>query len=100
MRKYGLRLTGVNQHIGSQFLETEQYLRAVDFLLAFVSEFPEDMLRNLNVLDFGGGFGIPYHKDTEKRLDLRAVGRSMDEKLTAWMEKTCYQGRFLVEPVR
>ena len=100
VRKYGLRLTGVNQHIGSQFLETEQYLRAVDFLLAFVSEFPEDMLRNLNVLDFGGGFGIPYHKDTEKRLDLRAVGRSMDEKLTAWMEKTGYQGRFLVEPGR
>ena len=100
VRKYGLRLTGVNQHIGSQFLETEQYLRAVDFLLAFVSEFPEDMLRNLYVLDFGGGFGIPYHKDTEKRLDLRAVGRSMDEKLTAWMEKTGYQGRFLVEPGR
>lgn len=100
VRKYGLRLTGVNQHIGSQFLETEQYLRAVDFLLAFVSEFPEDMLRNLNVLDFGGGFGIPYHKDTEKRLDLRVVGRSMDEKLTAWMEKTGYRGRFLVEPGR
>jgi len=100
VRKYNLKLAGVNQHIGSQFLQNEQYLRAVDFLLAFVNEFPEDMRRNLRVLDFGGGFGIPYHKDTEKRLDLQAVGKSMDEKLSAWMGQTGYRGRFLVEPGR
>ena len=59
--RYGLRLAGLNQHIGSLFLDGADYLAAMNVLLDLAAE----ALRRgapLEVIDFGGGFGIPYRK--------------------------------------
>lgn len=101
MEKHGLTLGGVNQHIGSLFMESGGYLQAVDFLLNFVATFPAAWREHIEVLDFGGGFGIPYRKyEGERRLDLAILGRGLGERFAAWREKTGYTGRFLVEPGR
>ena len=99
--RHGLTLAGVNQHIGSLFMQPDNYLEAVRFLLDLIATFPAERLQKLEVIDFGGGFGIPYRKyDGEPRLDMARLGRDLHQILETWADKHGYNGRFLVEPGR
>ncbi|MDR1856964.1 MAG: diaminopimelate decarboxylase [Desulfovibrio sp.] len=101
LQRHGLTLAGVNQHIGSLFMESESYVEAVQVLLDIVRGLPPDRFATLRVIDFGGGFGIPYKKyEGEARLDMADLGRKLHERITAWSAATGYGGRFLVEPGR
>lgn len=101
LRKHELTLAGINQHIGSLFMQPEGYLEAAKVLLTLAAGLPADMLKTLEVIDFGGGFGIPYHKyDGEPRLDLTALGQGLHALISEWSATTGYRGRFLVEPGR
>ena len=98
--KYGLQFVGVNQHIGSLFMEAGPYLDAVKVLLA-MAEKVMALGYPLEVIDFGGGFGMPYHKyERQARLDMAALGEAIHACITEWSEKTGYKGRFFVEPGR
>ena len=55
--RYNLTIAGINQHIGSLFMNPDPYLEAVSNLLNIAKRFD-----NLEFIDFGGGYGIPYHK--------------------------------------
>jgi len=96
-----LTLAGLNQHIGSLFMTPEGYLDAMDWLLAFARALRPEEFAQLEILDFGGGFGIPYRKyENEARLDLDALGRGIHERISAFAAQTGYKGRFYVEPGR
>ncbi len=101
LNQHNLTLAGLNQHIGSLFMEPNGYLDAMDVMLHFVQTELEDLLPNIETLDFGGGFGIPYHKyEGEARLDMADLGARMHAKLAAWVKETGYRGRFFIEPGR
>ena len=94
LRGAGIRLCGLTQHVGSGFLEPSRFLAAADVLLGIARSLPE-----LEFVDFGGGFGIPY-REGEPGLDLPGLGRELDERLSRW---TLEQGRPLearIEPGR
>lgn len=59
----GLRITGVDCHIGSQLLDTAPLMDALDRLLALV-----DALKGVGIelehLDLGGGVGVSYRGET------------------------------------
>lgn len=94
--RYGLRIVGLNQHVGSLFMDAAPYLEAVEWLLDKWHLFPD-----VQYLDFGGGFGIPYGKyNGEARFDTAGLGESLKTLLTEWVAKTGYNGRFLIEPGR
>jgi len=96
-----LVLAGLNQHIGSLFMEPGGYLDAMDRLLAFAAALRPEEFAGLEILDFGGGFGIPYHKyENEARLDMEALGRGIHERISAFSAQTGYTGCFYVEPGR
>lgn len=98
--RHGLRLAGINQHIGSLFLDGAGYLAAMNVLL----ELAADLLGRgvpLDTIDFGGGFGIPYEKYADQpRLDLAELGRLLHGRLTQWAAEHAYAGRFYIEPGR
>ena len=101
LKKHELTLAGINQHIGSLFMDPQGYLDAAKVLLGLAAEFPPEVLKDLEIIDFGGGFGIPYHKyDKEPRLDFAALGQGLHELISQWAASTGYAGRFLVEPGR
>lgn len=101
LRKHRLALAGVNQHIGSLFMEPQGYLDAAAVLLSLAERLPEQMLKNMEIIDFGGGFGIPYRKyDGEARLDMTELGSALHSLLEDWTRRTGYAGRFYVEPGR
>lgn len=101
LARHNLTLAGVTQHIGSLFMQPDGYVSAAGFLLDFVKHLPAALREHLEIIDFGGGFGIPYHKyDNEARLDLAELGARLDDLFAAFIAETGYQGRFLVEPGR
>ena len=98
--KYGLQFVGVNQHIGSLFMEAGPYLEAVKVLLA-MAEKVMALGYPLEVIDFGGGFGMPYRKyEGQARMDMAALGEALHACLSEWAAKTGYAGRFFIEPGR
>ncbi|MFW5812954.1 MAG: diaminopimelate decarboxylase [Fibrobacterota bacterium] len=96
LRENSLQLVGLNQHVGSLFMDSDAYVNAARFLLSYAELFPE-----VEFVDFGGGFGVPYRKEEgEKRLDLKVSGERLDRLVKEWVEKTGREITVKVEPGR
>lgn len=93
---YSLKIAGINQHIGSLFLDGMPYIEGVKALLRIASEFPD-----LEFVDLGGGFGIPYKSlHNEERLDLKGLADALKTIILDWMEDYGREVRIKVEPGR
>jgi diaminopimelate decarboxylase len=60
----GIRVTGVDMHIGSQITDLVPLEAAFRLLAEFVQTLRADG-HTISHVDFGGGLGIPYHLDGE-----------------------------------
>ena len=67
-RLKGLRVVGIDCHIGSQITTTEPYLDAMDRVLELVTSIEAAGIP-LAHIDFGGGLGIDYNGDTPPQAD-------------------------------
>lgn len=72
----GLRAVGIDVHIGSQILEAEPYERAAARVLELVAALADEGI-DLDVLDLGGGFGLPPDDGTEDEPVIHAVARRL-----------------------
>lgn len=81
LEKYNLTLAGINQHIGSLFLDGQVYVDSLKPFLEIAKEFP-----TLSFIDLGGGFGVPYKPD-EKSIDMKKLGESVDAVLTDFLKE-------------
>ena len=82
-KKYNLTIAEINQHVGSQYLDPEPFLQAVENFLRIAEKFD-----SLEYIDFGGGYGIPYHKlDDEARFDMASFTERFTALLDAYAEK-------------
>lgn len=79
LEQYNLKLVGINQHIGSLFLDGEVYADSICALFDIAREFPQ-----LQFIDFGGGLGVPY-KPGENRLDFSVLGQKLDGLIEAFL---------------
>lgn len=96
LNKYNLKLVGINQHIGSLFMEPDSYINGVKAILDIAKQFD-----NLEFVDLGGGFGIPYEKlNNQKRLDINKLGIELDKVLNDFAEEYGKQIKFKIEPGR
>lgn len=94
--QYRLSIIGINQHIGSLFMTPEPYLMAVSNLLRIALRFP-----GLEFIDFGGGYGVPYHKlDGEEQFDMQALHDGLEPILDSFVEEYGYAPLFKSEPGR
>ncbi len=59
-RKLGVRVKGLSFHVGSQVADPGRYVEAIDTCRELMSHSAERGLAQLEVLDIGGGFPIPY----------------------------------------
>ena len=62
-----ITLKGFLLHIGSQLLENESHLMAVDIMLNAIKKIKEETGYVAEEFNLGGGFGIQYMSDTETR---------------------------------
>ncbi len=93
-RSSHLKIQGVACHIGSQILDVEPFWKALDEILAIAGHLAAEGI-SLNVLDLGGGFGIPY--GGESPLDLERLAQGLNERLRSSSMKLIVEpGRTLV----
>ncbi|GFM31899.1 diaminopimelate decarboxylase [Desulfovibrio subterraneus] len=96
IERHNLTLCGVNMHIGSLFMEPDGYIEAMQVLLSIAEQWD-----TLEIIDFGGGFGIPYRKyEGQARLDMQKLGEAFHATISEFAERTGYTGRFMCEPGR
>lgn len=92
--KYNLKIKGIHQHIGSNILDENTFLGAIDVLLKAAKDFPD-----LDFIDFGGGLGIPY-KPNEKRLNLEELNKQVAQNFKNFCESYGKDVQFWIEPGR
>jgi diaminopimelate decarboxylase len=64
-----VELAGIHSHVGSQVLELEPYLAAVDVLLDLLVRLREETGFEAELVDVGGGFGVAYTDERPFALD-------------------------------
>lgn len=69
-----LESIGIDVHIGSQIVEPEPYVCAIDRVLELVVELRHEGI-SLDYLDIGGGYGISY--DDRPGMDVAALARHL-----------------------
>ena len=94
--KHGLKIIGLNQHVGSLFMEIDPYVAAVQNLLDVALDFP-----GLKLVDFGGGLGTPYHKlDGEGDFPMQDLHDALEPVLDDFVNKYGSAPLFKSEPGR
>jgi diaminopimelate decarboxylase len=68
----GLRLEGVQAHVGSQVLDMGPYLQTLDTLLDLAAKVRAEAGSDLGVIDIGGGFGVRYVDEAELAMETLA----------------------------
>lgn len=89
-----LEIVGIHQHIGSQILEVEKFLIAMEDLLKLAPNFP-----NLEFIDFGGGLGVPYRPE-ENLLAIKEFGQKTSEQFEGFCQKYGRRLTLVIEPGR
>ena len=79
--KYNLKVTGLHMHVGSRFLDSKPFLKAMETLLEIAEQFKE-----LDFIDFGGGLGVPYSPD-ENSIDLKDFGEQVSNLFSNWCNR-------------
>ena len=90
----GLKVVGIDCHIGSQITDTTPYLDAMDRILDLVAAI-ESAGVPIHHIDFGGGLGINYNGDTPPEAD------ALWAQLLAKLDARGYgQRQLMIEPGR
>jgi diaminopimelate decarboxylase len=96
LEEYNLTLTGINQHIGSLFMDGNAYLESTENILSIARQFDD-----LEFIDLGGGFGIPYQKQANQpRLNLNELGIKLSVVIQNWVKSYGKEIEFKIEPGR
>ncbi len=94
--KYGLTVKGINQHIGSLFMEGEKYVEGAKNLINIAKEF-----KDIEFVDLGGGFGVPYNRlHGEQPINLSQLGEILTTYINDFTKELGREVMFKVEPGR
>lgn len=76
LQSTGLRVNGLHMHTGSDILDVDVFLHGAEILLEQACLFPD-----LDFLDFGSGFKVPYKPD-DYFTDVTELGAKLSERFT------------------
>lgn len=74
----GMHINGIHMHTGSDILDIEVFLYAAEILFDTAKHFKE-----LDFLDFGSGFKVPYHKE-DIETDIEELGQKLTKRFNAF----------------
>jgi diaminopimelate decarboxylase len=93
----GMHINGIHMHTGSDILDIEVFLYAAEILFEAAAHFKE-----LDFIDFGSGFKVPYKKD-DIQTDIEELGKKLSKRFNAFCTEygrdltlTFEPGKFLV----
>lgn len=71
----GMRVNGLHMHTGSDILDADVFLEGAEILLELAAGFPD-----LEFLDLGSGFKVPYRPD-DIETDIEELGERLGERI-------------------
>ena len=83
VNKYNLKVVGLHKHTGSGIQKAEQFLESMNNLLSIATK---DNFPNLEFIDFGGGFKVPYKPD-EQEYDYEDFGNKISNVFSDFCKK-------------
>ncbi|WP_159801252.1 diaminopimelate decarboxylase [Flavobacterium sp. MK4S-17] len=93
----GMHINGIHMHTGSDILDVEVFLYAAEILFETAAHF-----RELEFIDFGSGFKVPYKKD-DIQTDVEELGTKLSKRFNNFCKEygreltLCFEpGKFLV----
>jgi diaminopimelate decarboxylase len=78
MQSTGLKVNGLHMHTGSDILDAEVFLQGAELILELAPSFPD-----LEFLDLGSGFKVPYKPD-DIETDIEELGQRLAERIAAF----------------
>jgi len=95
-KELGLKLIGINQHVGSLFMEGNVFVEGARNLIETAKKFDD-----LEYINLGGGFGIPYKKQSgEKPIDLKKMGEMTYALIKQLNRELGRELKYIIEPGR
>lgn len=80
-----MKIIGLNQHIGSAYLEDDSLINGVNAFLKFILN---SKLQNLEIIDFGGGFGLNYERNHNNiKMDLNKISEQLTFSFNSFLSK-------------
>ncbi|KIC03024.1 MULTISPECIES: diaminopimelate decarboxylase [unclassified Flavobacterium] len=73
-----MHIVGIHMHTGSDILDIEVFLYAAEILFDAAKNF-----KNLEFLDFGSGFKVPYKKD-DIETDIEELGKKLSKRFNSF----------------
>lgn len=73
-----LHVEGLHMHTGSEIKDVDVFLQGMEVMLEVVAHFPD-----VQYLDLGSGFKVPYRSD-ELETDVQRLGQRIHERLEEW----------------
>ena len=93
-KRHGLTIIGLQQHIGSGIASIAAFNKAISALLRVAYQFPD-----LELLDFGGGFSVPY-KPGEEALNMAKLGSTLTAAMGRFAREYGRDLKVIIEPGR
>ena len=79
--KYNINIATLHIHTGSEIKDVSVFIQSADVFDTLLDQFP-----TVHVLDFGGGFKVPYQPN-EKGTDIALLGAEVDKAMNRLSEK-------------
>ncbi len=76
-----MNINGIHMHTGSDILDIEVFLYAAEILFDTAKNF-----KNLDFLDFGSGFKVPYKKD-DIETNIEELGRKLSKRFLSFQKE-------------
>ncbi|MDH4263642.1 MAG: diaminopimelate decarboxylase [Spirochaetia bacterium] len=94
-----LRLMGLQIHLGSQILDTNVYMKGLDFLDKIAQEIESSLGIKIEYVSLGGGFGIDYNSvfttDSAKEFSLSELSKQILQRKNTGRRIDFEPGRFI-----
>jgi diaminopimelate decarboxylase len=77
----GMRINGIHMHTGSDILDIDVFLHAAEILFTTAKSF-----HDLEFLDFGSGFKVPYHPN-DIETNIEELGQKLGERVQSFCKE-------------
>jgi len=87
-----MNINGIHMHTGSDILDIDVFLNAAEILFDTARNF-----KNLEFLDFGSGFKVPYH-DNDIETNIDELGEKLSERFNTFCKEYGNDLQLIFEP--
>jgi len=92
VKTHNIRVEGIHMHTGSDILDVDVFLQGAEILFEVAKKF-----RDVNYIDFGSGFKVPYKPD-DYSTDINELGEKLSKRFNEFCDEMGKEIILMFEP--